>query len=419
MGRSSIFFGWWVTLGFAAMIFISTGMRFTVSPFLKPIVADLGLDRASFSLVASIGFFLFGAFMPLIGWLVTRVGARWVTAVGTIILAASVAATGLVTNLWQLYAVYGFLTAIGLAATGHVVASAVVSRWFIRRRATALAVLSAASMAGVSLLVPLATWLILGLGWRLTYGVLGLGVLVLMLPLALWAVRDAPERMGLAPDGAAAAAADAGATGGERTSVGAAVQTASFWQIGCALSACGFTMGLLAAHGVPMLTDHGYTPMLASWALAVLGGSSVVFVLFLGVIADRIGCRPVLAAVLAGRAVAYSGLFLIRDLPGLLLVAAAFGGATMAGVLSNTSALTASIYGRHSVGPVFGTMFLIHQTGAALGSWLGGYLFERTGGYGAAFTISAVILVASAAVTLLIDERPGAAIRLAPVAGEG
>jgi predicted MFS family arabinose efflux permease len=342
-----------------------------------------------------------------------------VTAVGTLVLAGSVAGTGLVTSLWQLYLVYGLLTALGLAATGHVVASAVVSRWFIRRRATALSVLSAASMAGVSLLVPLAMWLILHFGWRGTYGLLGLGIVVLMLPLALWAVRDSPEAIGLAPDGAAAPAADSGRAGDEKTSVTAAVRTASFWQICCALSACGFTMGLISAHGVPMLTDHGYDAMFASWALAVLGGSSVVFVLFLGVIADRIGCRPVLAAVLAGRAVAYSGLFLIRDLPGLLLATAALGGATMAGVLSNTSALTASIFGRHSVGPVFGTMFLIHQTGAALGSGLGGYLFEQTGGYGTAFTISAVVLVVSSLVTLTIDERPGAAIRLSPIAGEG
>lgn len=419
MPRTPLFFGWWVTLGFGAMIFISTGMRFTVGPFLKPVVADLGIDRASFSLAASVGFFLFGAFMPFAGWLVTRVGARWVTAVGAIVLAASVAATGLVTNLWQLYVVYGLLTALGLAATGHVVASAVVSRWFIRRRATALSVLSAASMAGVSLLVPIAMWLILAVGWRATYGVLGLAILVLMLPLALWAVRDSPEAMGLAPDGAAAVASEPASAAAEKTSVGAAVQTASFWHICCALSACGFTMGLLAAHGVPMLTDHGYDPMFASWTLAILGGTSVAFVLALGVIADRVGCRPVLAAVLAGRAVAYSGLFLIRDLPGLLLVTAALGGATMAGVLSNTSALTASLFGRHSVGPVFGTMFLVHQTGAALGAWLGGYLFEQTGGYGAAFTISAVILIVSSLVSLMIDERPGAAVRLAPVAGEG
>jgi predicted MFS family arabinose efflux permease len=70
-----------------------------------------------------------------------------------------------------------------------------------------------------------------------------------------------------------------------------------------------------------------------------------------------------------------------------------------------TSALTASLFGRHSVGSVFGTMFLAHQTGAALGSWLGGALFEATGGYGAAFAVGSTILALAAVVSLTIDER--------------
>jgi len=41
-------------------------------------------------------------------------------------------------SLWQFYLTWGVLMALGLAATGPVVASAVVSRWFTRRRATAL-----------------------------------------------------------------------------------------------------------------------------------------------------------------------------------------------------------------------------------------------------------------------------------------
>ena len=42
-----------------------------------------------------------------------------------------------------------------------------------------------------------------------------------------------------------------------------------------------------------------------------------------------------------------------------------------------TSALTADIYGRFSVSSVFGLIFLVHQTGSALGSSLAGLLFER------------------------------------------
>ncbi len=408
-----IFYGWWVTLAFAAMVFVSTGVRFTVGPFLKPMVADLGLDRASYSLAIAVGLFLYGAFIPLVGWVVDRTGARPVTIAGALLLAGSAGATGLATSLWHLYVLWGVVMALGMAATGHVVASAVITRWFTRRRATALSLLGGASMAGMSMLVPVATWLIIQLGWRVTYGVIAAGLLALMLPLALWVVRESPESMGLAPDGGAAAAG-APAAGAERTTVGAAVQTASFWQLGGALSTCGFTMALLSAHGVPMLTDHGYTPMLASWALALLGGSSVVFSVILGALGDRVGCRPVLAWIYGGRALMLVGLFTIRDNPVALLALTVLGGATMAGAFAMTSALTATIFGRYSVGSVFGTMFLVHQTGAALGSWLGGALFEHTGGYGAAFTLGAAVLALAALVTLLVDERARAP-RLHPV----
>jgi MFS family permease len=182
MPRPRVFYGWWVTLALAVMVFVSTGIRFTVGPFLKPIIADLDLDRASFSLVISAGLFIYGAFMPVVGWIADRVGTRAVTIAGTLLFAASAAATGLVGGFWQFFLVYAVSLALGLAATGPVVATTVVSRWFVRRRATALSLLGAASMSGMSLLVPIVMWLILAVGWRAAYGVIGAAVLVLMRP---------------------------------------------------------------------------------------------------------------------------------------------------------------------------------------------------------------------------------------------
>lgn len=411
-----VFYGWWVVLSFAVMVFLSTGIRFAVGPFLKPIVADLGLDRASFSLVISLSLFLYGAFQPFVGRLVDRFGSRLVLAAGTLVLAGSIAATGLVTSLWQLYLVYGVGAAAGLAATGHVVGSAVISRWFTRRRATALSALGGASMAGMSLLVPVAMWLILTVGWRATYGVFGLAVFALVMPLVLWVVRESPEAVGLHPDGTAPTVV-VGDVAAERTDVAVAVQTLSFWQLAGGLFTCGFSMSLISAHGVPMLTDHGYHPMVASWALGILGGTSVGFAILVGLFADRVGRRPILAWLYGGRGLLFAALFLLRDNPAALLVIAALGGATMAGSLAMVSALSADIFGRFSVGSVFGTIFFVHQVGAALGSWLGGFFFEATGGYGAAFATASTILVLACIVSLTIDEGPRRVPTLAPVAG--
>jgi MFS family permease len=412
-----VFYGWWVTLAFAVMVFISTGIRFAVGPFLKPMVADLDLDRASFSLVVSLSLFLYGALQPFIGRIVDRLGARLLMVAGTLLLGAALASLSLVTRLWHLYVLYGVLAAAGLASTSHVVATAVVSRWFSRRRATALASLGGASMAGMSLLVPVAMWLVIHVGWRTAYVLMGIAVVVFMVPLALWVIRESPESMGLTPDGLPREAAAPGVSVVERTDVAEAVQNRSFWQLSGGMFTCGFSMSLLSAHGVPMLTDHGYPPMLASWALGILGGSSFVFAMVVGTLSDRFGRRPVLAWLYFSRAGVLAALFTIRDWPVALLAIALLGGVSMAGSLAMSSALAADIFGRFSMGAVFGTMFLVHQAGAASGSWLGGVLFETTGGYGAAFSVACTILIVASIVSLTIDERPRTVATLQPVAG--
>jgi len=400
--KDKIFYGWWVVAAFSVSTFLSTGVRHAVGPFLKPIVEDLNLDRASFSAVIALSLFLYGVFMPIAGMALDRFSVRVVTSVGTVILVGSLVLTAMVHSYWQFAVVYGILVPLGLAGTGPVIASGVVARWFSRRRGTALSVLGSASMTGMSLLVPLVTWLILTRGWRMTYVVIGAGVLLIVLPLCLWVLRDSPESVGLTADGAGPVPGEKHGVM-ERVSAGEAIQTLAFWQLAGSFFTCGFSMSLLSAHGIPMLTDHGYTPMFASWTLGVLGGSSIGFTVMLGALSDRLGRRPVLSGIYAGRIVIFTGLFLIRDSPAAIIALAVLGGITLAGTGSMTSALTADIYGRFSVSSVFGLIFLVHQTGSAIGSWSAGLLFETTGGYGAAYVAACVILAGAAVTALKID----------------
>ncbi len=414
MKTGSVFYGWWVVAGFSFMTFISTGIRHAVGPFLKPIVEDLGLDRASFSLVIAVSLFLYGVFGPLVGLALDRFGARLTASVGTVLLVGSLVLTAQVRTFWEFAIVYGVILPLGLAVTGPVMASGVVARWFNKRRGTALSLLGSASMTGMSLLVPLVTWLILTGGWRTAYVVIAGLVLVCILPVALWVIRESPEQMGLTPDGVPLDAKTAAASSRERVSATTAMQTLAFWQLAGSFFTCGFSMSLLSAHGIPMLTDHGYTPMFASWAFGVLGGSAIGCTVMLGTLSDRFGRRPVLAAIYAGRVLIFSGFFLIRDNPGAIILVAVLGGITMAGTGSMTSALTADIWGRFSVSPVLGVIFLVHQTGAAIGSSLAGALFEATGGYGAAFAVACLFLMCAAVVALRIDTGARRIWRVAP-----
>lgn len=99
----------------------------------------------------------------------------------------------------------------------------------------------------------------------------------------------------------------------------------------------------------------------------------------------------------------------------LLLVVAAIGGVGVSGSLAMTSALTGDTFGRYPVGSIFGLIFLSHQAGASLGSWLGGFLFDVTGGYGAAFGVAGALLLTAAILSLSIDERVRPACRTVPI----
>jgi len=354
---------------------------------------------------------------------VDRFGPRLVCSGGVVVMATSLVLSGLVTSVWQFLLYYAVIGSLGVAATGHVTGSVAVARWFVRRRGLAMSALGAAGMAGIALMVPVAMWCILRFGWRASFVILGLGSLVVMLPLTLLVLRDAPERLGLRPDGDAAPPPAAAVAVIERTATADAIRLPSFWLLSAGLFNCGFSMSLLSAHGVPMLTDHGFHPMTASSAIGFLGMTAIGGGLLLGFISDRWGYKPVLASVYLLRLFAFGALFFVRD-PAALMVGAAIGGVGLSGSLAMTSALTSEIFGRYSVGSIFGLIFLAHQTGAALGSWLGGVLFDVTGGYGLVFAIAVALLLLAAGLSVVIDERvrpPGRTVTLPgrpyPVAG--
>src|SRR4026209_680750 len=113
------FYGYWVVLVLSVIVLLSQGMRFAIGPFLKPVSAELGLDRGTFSLVVSLGLFLFGAFMPVVGRLVDRFGPRLVCSGGVVVMAPSLVLSGLVTSVWQFLLYYAVIGSLGVAATGH------------------------------------------------------------------------------------------------------------------------------------------------------------------------------------------------------------------------------------------------------------------------------------------------------------
>jgi MFS family permease len=405
------------------LLLATAGVRASFGVFIRPLEEEFGWDRTSLSLVASLSLFLYGAAGPFAGRLADRWGPRRVLAAAAVLIGVGALGSAGVVTLWQLYLTAGIITALGAGGVAMAVAAPLAVRWFEARRGLVLGLAGGGMAAGQLLIVPVAMALTVSWGWRWTFLVLGTGFLLLMVPLSLALIRNDPAEMGLRPYGAAGGssrgATPPAAARGERTALAEAARTAPFWLLAGSFWVCGYTTsGLVLTHLIPHATEHGFHATQAAQALGVMGALNVVGTVASGWICDRFGQRGPLAAYYLLRGVSLVFLPYVGTVPGLFAFAAVYG-LNYISTVPATTALTAKIYGRYSVGELSGWIFFSHQIGSAVGSLLGGYLYDRLGDYTLAFHSAALTAFAAAAMVLAIRERPHAGARPAVVPAAG
>jgi predicted MFS family arabinose efflux permease len=169
---------------------------------------------------------------------------------------------------------------------------------------------------------------------------------------------------------------------------------------------CGYTtFGIIVTHFMPHALEHNFTEFQASSALGVMGAMNVIGTVGSGWLCDRFGRRGPLATYYFVRGLSLVFLMYVWDVPSLHLWAAIFG-LNFISTVPPTTALTANIFGRTSVGELSGWIFFAHQAGGALGAALSGWIFEATGSYSSAFMVAAVLAIIASGLALAIREEP-------------
>jgi len=388
----------------------SSGVRAVFGIYIKPIEAELGWTRAALSGVAALSLLLLGAIGPLAGRLADRWGPRRVSVIALLLLGGGAIGASTVHALWQAYLTTGVLIGVGSGGLGLATGSVIATRWFEARRGLAIGIAAGGMSAGQLVIIPLATVLMVWLGWRASFAWLGLGLVAIVLPLALWLIRNDPDDRGERAYGAVGPALTAAQLAAARTAgrvgIFEAAQHAQFWLLAVTSFVCGYTsVGLILTHFVPHALEHDFTQLEASTALAVMGSMNVVGTLASGWLCDRFGRRGPLATYYLIRGVSLVFLLYVWNAPSLHLWAAVFG-LNWVSTVPPTTTLTASIFGRYSVGELSGWIFFAHQVGAALSAATAGLIFERSGSYAPAFLSAALLAVVAAGLTLLIRDEP-------------
>jgi MFS family permease len=401
---------WIVLVAVTLCMMASSGLRSVFGVYIKPLEAEFGWTRAALSGVAAISLLLLGAAGPFAGRLADRWGPRRVIVLALLLLGGGAIGAAAVHALWQLHVTIGVLMGVGAGGLGLATGSVIAARWFETRRGLAIGIAAGGMSAGQLVIIPLAAALMLWFGWRASFFWLGLGALVIVLPLAFWLIRDEPADRGVRPYGAtgrtltAAETSDARRAG--RVGVVEAVQYPQFWLLMATFFVCGYTTnGMVLTHFMPHALEHSFTEWEASTALGVMGAMNVLGTIASGWICDRFGRRGPLATYYFLRGVSLIFLVYVWNAPTLHLWAAIYG-LNYISTVPPTTTLTASIFGRYSVGELSGWIFFAHQVGAALGAAIAGWVFEMYGGYAPAFISAGLLGIAAAGLTLLIREEP-------------
>ena len=383
-----------VAVTFVALL-VAAGVRAAPGALVKPLEAEFGWARADISLAAAVSLLTYGLGGPLGGSLVGRFGIRRIMVGGLLLILAGVGPMLLMRDLWQLQLLWGIIAGIGTGAVAQVLGAAVATTWFRRSRGVVLGLFGAATSAGQLIFLPALVALTVVFDWRAAIVLMAAAIAALVLPAALL-LRDRPQQLGLRPYGetgdedAATVAANA-AEDARGTPLRVAIRQRDFQLLAASFFVCGYTStGLIGVHFIPHAVEHGFGEVTAAGALGVMGMMNVVGTLTSGWLTDRYDNRRLLGAYYGFRALSLLFLPWIIDVPPLLVFAVVFGLDYIATV-PPTANLTAQIYGRASVGTLFGWIFFAHMVGAGLAAYLGGVAHDVLGDYTLAFLSAAVV----------------------------
>jgi sugar phosphate permease len=395
-------YGWVIVVVTFAALLLAAGVRGAPGVLIKPFEAEFGWDRASISLAVAVSLIAFGLGGPLGGTIADRFGPRRVLVAGLGLIAIGLAGMLVQRELWHLHLLWGLTVGVGTGAAGNVLGATIAHRWFRSYRGLVIGLFSGAGSAGQLVFVPSMMALVVIAGWRGAVLLLAASAALLLVPVLIW-LRDRPADLGLRPVGQIGEASAAERAEDARTTpLASAARTRDFWLLTGSFFICGYTSnGLIGTHLIPHAVEHGFTEVTAAGTVGLMGAMNIVGTLASGWLTDRYDNRKLLAAYYGFRSLAILALPFIVEVPMLLLFAVVYGLDWIATV-PPTANLTATIFGRASLGTVYGWIFFGHMVGAALAAYAGGFFRNVLGDYHMVFLSAAGLGFVAVALSLSI-----------------
>jgi MFS family permease len=376
--------GWFIVVSLFFILLLVFGGGYNTVPVLLPALlkAFPHWSRQRVSILPSVLAASAGVSVLPVGWLIDRVEARLVMALGALSVGGAFLLASHSNSLTPMIIVY-LLVGVGIAAGTVLPGALVLANWFNERRGMAMGIANAGSTTGGMVMTLVAGYAIARWGWRAAYLTLALPMLFIAVPLVLLMIRSRP------PGTVKMTVAQAAETL-EGFEAGPALHTRSFWLIVIAQFCFAFAATGTAIHMVAHLEGLGYSASRAALAMSLIFGFAAIGKVIMGFMADRLTARTTLGLCFLVQAIGTALVFLAGNAAIVVLFVVVYG-LTVAAPLMLLPLVTAESLGLKRFGFIAGMTGLAQTFGAAIGPLVAGRIFDVTGSYTAAFELFIII----------------------------
>ena len=386
---------WTVAIASVVILTLSYGGPLISVVTMKTIASELQTSRSGAAAAAALVYLGAAGGGILAGWLMGKLGISLIVIFGGIMSAAGLILAGS-GGLWELYAGHAILMGLFGNAFMFTPLLTYVSRWFERRRGSAVALISSGQSVAGAIWPTLITFAIDGIGWRQTmmwYGVL-LAVTVVVLAAVFLHAPPVPSSQ------AAAAARQA-----ERSdTVLGLPPNLVMVLLATAILFCCIPMAMPINHVVAYCGDLGFSAQHGAAMLSLLLGTAFFARQFWGWLCDRIGGLQTLVWASLAQMTALTGFALIQDGHVLFAVAVAFGFG-QAGLVPAYVIAVRAHYSLQEANWRIPAVLFGGTLGMAVGGWGAGLIFDFTASYLPAFATGLAFNAANFAILLFLLGR--------------
>jgi MFS family permease len=355
---------------------MSYGSAWIAVVALKDIAGEVDGARSVPALASALAWLGAGLGGIIMGRIADRVGARWTVIFGALMvgLGLSISTLGPPWPLWIGHGVF-----IGLIGIGGINAPlyVYVSRWFDRRRGSALALISSGTYLAGAVWPPVFQQAIASFGWRQTMLWYALAETVIIVPLAAIHFREPPEVIHPAV---------VAGTSSVQVRVLGWPPNAVFAAICAAAVLCCIPMAMPQGHLVAFCSDLGISRSMGALMLSVLLGTAFLSRQVWGLISDRIGGLATVLIGSAWQAVSMTAFLLTQNEAGLFMVSAAFG-LGFSGIIPAYVLAVRELFPASEAHWRIPTILLFSGGGMSAGGWIAGLLYDHLGYYAPAFAL--------------------------------